>query len=115
MANLNDIFPSRYLKASDLQGHEVSVTIASVALEPFGRTRDLLPVVYFVGKAKGLKLNITMGRAIAAIAGSAETEDWTGVAVCVFATFADFGKQTFPVVRIKAPVAKPRAVEGRRA
>lgn len=115
MANLNDIFPSRYLKAHELQGHDVPVTIASVVLEAMGPTREEKPVVYFVGKVKGLKLNKTMAQAIAQIAGSAETEDWTGVAVCVYATFADFGKQTFPVVRIKAPVAKPRAVEGRRA
>lgn len=115
MANLNDIFPSRYLKAQDLQAREWVLTIERVEFEPMGRAREVKPVVYFVGRAKGLKLNKTMATAIAAIADSPETETWRGVVVALFPTFADFGKQTFPVVRIKAPVAKPRAVEGRRA
>lgn len=115
MANINDAFPSRYLKAPDLQGREWTLTIERVEFEAMGRTREVKPVVYFVGKAKGLKLNKTMATAIAAIALSDETDTWRGVVVCLFATHADFGKQTFPVVRVKAPIAKPRAVEGRRA
>lgn len=113
MANINDAFPSRYLKAKDLQGKETTVRIARVVLEPFGRTREPLPVVYFVGKAKGLKLNITMAQAIAQIAGTPETDAWTGVAVGLYPTSADFGTQSYPVVRVKTP--KPQAVESRRA
>jgi hypothetical protein len=116
MLKLNDIFPARYLKAPDLQGKEWTLTIDRLELEAMGRTREEKPVLYFVGAAKALKLNVTMARAIAQIAGSENTDDWRGVQVCLFATFADFGKQTFPVVRIKAPIAKPRAIEqGRRA
>lgn len=112
---INDIFPGRYLKVPDLQGREWTLTIDKVEREPMGRTREVKPVVYFVGAAKALKLNVTMARAIAEIAHSDETDDWRGVVVCLFAAFADFGKQTYPVVRLKAPIAKPRAVEGRRA
>jgi hypothetical protein len=115
MANLNDVFPSRYLKAADLQNREWTLTIERVELEPMGRTREVKPVCYFVGKTKALKLNVTMARVIAQIAQSEDTDTWRGVVVCLFATVADFGTQTFPVVRIKAPTAKPRAVEGRRA
>ena len=106
--NINDAFPSRFLKADDLQGREPVVTIARVTFEPMGRARDVKAVVYFVGKTKGMKLNKTMAAAIERIAGSPLTEDWIGVAVCLYATSADFGTETYPVVRVKAPVAQPR-------
>jgi len=80
-----------------------------------GRTREVLPVVYFVGKVKGLKLNKTMATAIAAIAGSDLTEKWTGVALCLYAASAEFGKQAYPVVRVKAAAqrtAGPRRMNG---
>jgi len=115
MATLNDIFPSRYLKAADLQGREPVVTIERVELEPMGRTREIKAVCYFVGKAKGLKLNKTMALAIAQLAHTDDTDGWRGTLVCLYATSADFGKQSYPVVRVKAPVQKPRVVESRRA
>lgn len=112
MPNLNDLFPSRYLKAHDLQGHTPTVTIARVAFEVMGRTRDTLPVAYFRGKAKGLKLNKTNALVISALAGSVRTEDWVGVAVTLYAAVADFGGQAYDVVRVRAvaPVAAPRPV-----
>jgi uncharacterized membrane protein len=103
MPNINEAFPSRFLKAADLRGREPVVTIARVAFEPMGHTREVKAVVYFVGKAKGLKLNKTMATAISAIAGSPLTEAWIGVALCLYATSAAFGRDTFPVVRVKAP------------
>jgi hypothetical protein len=101
--DIQDLFPTKLLKAHDLQGHEPVVTIARVEVEPMGRTREIKAVVYFRGKAKGLKLNKTMATAIARIAGSSNTEAWVGTAVQLFATVADFGGETFQVVRIKAP------------
>jgi hypothetical protein len=111
MATLNDLFPSRYLKAHDLQGHEPVVTIARVACEPMGKTRDVKPVLYFAGKAKGLRLNKTMAVAIAAIAGSDDTDRWPGTAVQLFTTTATFDTRTFPVVRVKAPTRAPMLVK----
>jgi hypothetical protein len=109
--NMNDLFPSKFLKAADLKGHEPVVTIARVELEPMGRTRELKGVVYFVGKAKGLKLNKTNATSIQQIAGSADTDRWTGRTVTLFATVADFGGQTYDVVRIKAPGKLSRPVQ----
>jgi hypothetical protein len=109
MANLNDLFPSKYLKAHDLKGTEPTVTIARVELETLGRTREVCPVVYFKGKAKGLKLNKTNATTVSAIAGSPETDAWVGTTVRLFATSATFGDQTYPVVRIKAATAPQTA------
>ena len=102
MPNLNDIFPSKFLKAADLQGRAVTVTITRVAFETMGRTRETLPIAYFHGKTKGLKLNKSNALAIAACAGSPQTEDWIGVTVTLYATVADFGGQTYDVVRVRA-------------
>lgn len=104
--NLNDLFPGKYLRAADLQGKSPVVTIAGVTLEPMGRTRELKAVIAFRGKAKGLKVNRTVAVTIAAIAGSEDTDRWAGVAVQLFATTADFGGQTYDVIRVKAPGAK---------
>ena len=53
----NDVFPGKYLKASDLNGHEPVVTIDRVEMEDVGDGRK--PVVYFKGKEKGLVMNKT--------------------------------------------------------
>lgn len=116
MPNLNNIFPSRYLKSHELQGREPVVTIDRVEFEQMGRTREVLPVIYFRGKLKGLKLNKTMATEIARISGSALTEGWPNTQVQLYATSAHFGDQGYPVIRIKAPERqasappKPRVV-----
>src|SRR5258708_1869484 len=109
--NLNDLFPSKWLKSYDLQGHEPVVTIDRIELEAMGRTREALPVVYFRGKAKGLKLNKTIATAIAAIAGSPDIARWPGTPLQLYATTATFGGQAFQVVRVRAPIRSARVLD----
>jgi hypothetical protein len=109
MPNLNDLFPSRYLKAADLKGSSPTVTVAGVMLEVMGRAREKKPVVYFVGKSKGLLLNKTNALELARLAGSDNTDQWVGVRVRLVATTDTFGKETYPVVRIQPALA---AVKG---
>jgi hypothetical protein len=105
--NLNDIFPSRYLKSHELQGKTPTVTIARLALEQVrGRQKvDTKAVLYFKGHSKGMLLNKTNAQSVAQIAKSAQTEAWTGVAVTLYATTATFGQDVHDVIRIKAPAA----------
>ena len=107
MPNIYESFPSRYLKAHELKGRTPTVTIDRVVFEQVrGRvTTDTKAVVLFRGHAKGLLLNVTNARTITQIARSAVTEDWSGVAVVLFATTATFGLERHDVVRIKAPTA----------
>ena len=100
---------SSRLRLRRLQGKTPTVTIARVVLETVGQQRQTKPAIYFVGKTKGLLLNKTCARAVAAIAGSTETDDWTGVAVTLYASTATFGTEKHDVIRIKAPaiVAAP--------
>lgn len=102
MPNVNDVFPSKFLKAHELQGREPIVTIDRVEFEQVGQKRDTVPVLYFVGKDKGLKLNKTMANKIVEISGSAVTEEWPGIKLKLYATEATFGGETFDVVRIKS-------------
>ena len=83
---VNELFPSKYLKAPDLGGRETTVTIARVEARPVGRTKDICPVVFFTGKQKGLILNRTNARTIAEITGSQDTETWPGRRSCLAVT-----------------------------
>jgi len=107
MPNINDSFPSNYLKASDLGGHTVVVTIDRVEFEPVGREREMKAVLYFVGKTKGVVLNKTNARKITEIAGSALTEDWQGHALALYPTETEFAGETVECIRVK-PVAKAK-------
>lgn len=106
MPNINDAFPSKYLKAADLQGREPVVIIDRVDFEPVGRSREMKPIVYFRGKEKGIVLNKTNANKIVEISGSAITEEWSGTSVKLFTAEADFGGDTYDVVRVKSPNGK---------
>jgi hypothetical protein len=112
MANINDVYAGggRYLKVADLQGREPIVRIDHVGVELVGRAREEKLVVYFVGKEKGLKLNVTLARQIATIANSPETEDWPGVVLQLYPATAEYGGARYDVVRVRAPQrSAPRA------
>jgi len=102
--NVNDAFPSKTLKASDLDGNQVTVTIARVEIEKMGT--DQKPVVYFKGKDKGLVLNKTNSKRIVEITGSAETDDWKGHSIVLFPTETEFQGETVDCIRIKKPGAQ---------
>lgn len=106
MPNINDAFPSNYLKASDLQGREVIVTIERVDFEAVGREREMKAVIYFEGKKKGIVLNKTNAKKIIEISGSAITEEWPGTQLKIYPTETEFGGETVDCIRIK-PVGRP--------
>lgn len=102
MPNINDAFPSNYLKASDLQGSQPVVTIDRVAFEPVGRDKEMKPILYFTGKEKGLVLNKTNAKNIAHLCGSFQTEDWTGFAIRLYSANVEFQGDTVEAIRVKA-------------
>ncbi len=105
MPNINEAFPSNYIKASDLKNNQVVVTLDKVAFEEVGRDKERKAVLYFVGKQKGMVLNKTNARKITDITGSALTEEWHGHAVVLYPTETEFGGETVECIRIK-PVQK---------
>jgi hypothetical protein len=110
--NINDAFPSKYLKASDVPDDgDLVLTIREVNMEDVGQgeDRERKPVVYFGEIDKGLVLNKTNSNAIQSLYGP-NTEDWEMKKIAIFATEVDFaGKQTLALrVRLKPPkVGKP--------
>lgn len=106
MPNINDAFPSNYIKASDLQGREVIVTIDRVDFEPVGREKEMKAVVYFMNKTKGIVLNKTNAKKIIEISGSAITEEWRGTQIKLYPTETEYAGETVDCIRVK-PVGKP--------
>lgn len=102
MPNIQDAFPSNYLKASDLKGQQPIVTIDRVEFEPVGRTREMKPILYFVGKEKGIVLNKTNANNVASLSGTPQTEEWTGVRIRLYATHVEFQGESVEAIRIKA-------------
>jgi len=96
--NINDTFPSNFLKAADLNGGQPTVTISHVAIEDIGDDRK--PVLYFVGKEKGIVLNKTNATNISGAYGP-ETDDWTGKKVTLFTSWVDFQGKSVEAIRIR--------------
>ncbi len=105
MANINEAFPSNYVKAADLKGRQISVRMDRVEYEMIGDDKKL--ILYFVGKDKGMVLNKTNANNIATIYGD-ETDDWHDQEIVLFEAMVDFQGKTVPAIRVKAPI-RPRA------
>ena len=104
--NINDQFTGAYLKASDLKGQDVPVTIARVDLEEIGG--DPKMVAYFQGKERGLVLNKTNANTIGEQHGP-ETDAWAGRGITLFPSQTDFQGKTVPCIRVRLATAPPQA------
>ena len=108
-------FPSKYLKAADLQGREVVVTIDSVEMANIGDDEDKL-VVYFQGgkNNKGMVLNRTNANMITEIAGTDETDEWHGVKIKLYSCRVDFQGRRVDALRVDFPPKAPAESNGHR-
>jgi hypothetical protein len=106
MANWRDSIPSKWLKASDLDGKPHLVTIKRFTVEKLvdGTTK---PAVWFSEQDKALILNVTNGKKIEAICGSADPTNWRGKRIVMFPTETEMAGETVDCIRVRAP--KPGA------
>jgi len=95
---ISSAFPSDYLKAADLQGRQVTVTMARVTVEKIGK--DSKPVLYFQGKQKGMVLNKTNANTIASNYGE-DTDHWAGGSIVLFETMVDYQGKSVPAIRVR--------------
>ena len=95
---IGQAFPSDYLKAADLGGKSIRVTVDSVSVEKIGD--DQKPVLHFVGKDKGLVLNKTNSNRIVEAVGSDETDDWTGWSFVLYPCKVDYQGKRVDAIRI---------------
>ena len=104
--NLDTMYPSKWLKAGDLQGQTLPVVIARVVMEDVGDESGK-PVAYFQGRDKGLVLNKTNAMSIGLVHG-AETDGWVGKTIELFPAVVMFQGQNVPCIRVR-PVAQAYA------
>lgn len=124
MARADQLYPSRYLKESDLRGRDVTVTINRVDIIKIGD--DTKPVAFFEGKEKGLVLNKTMFNTIAKVTGELDSDNWPGHKITLYPTETEFKGDTVACIRVrlrtnengskpKAPPPPPPPVDDRYA
>lgn len=109
---ISQVYPSKYVAAEDLNGRDITLTIASVVLEEMqshDNTKTQKPVVYFEKATKGLVLNRTNATIIADLYGD-ETDGWPGKRITIYATRVKAFGKVVPAIRVRdivPPKAKP--------
>lgn len=107
---ISQLFPSKYVKATDLNGKTVTLTIAKLVLEELGHgaEKERKPVLYFQKATKGLVLNRTNAMTIAALYGD-ESDDWAGKRISIYPTrIRAFGAMQ-DTIRVREEIpAQPR-------
>lgn len=106
---MNDVFPSKWIKAEDLGDEEVPVKIASVEMEELTNEKgqkDRKPAASFVGLDKRLILSKTNWQRIAAQHGD-DSDGWIGKMITLYAE-PEAKSDSGYAARVKVP--KPKAV-----
>ena len=98
--NLNELFPSEYLRRSDLQGKTWTMVVSSVEVKlmrsKFSNEDEWKAVLHFEGAQKGLVLNKTNAVKMAALARDESFEKWTGLRVALVPSMYK-GKETIVI------------------
>lgn len=119
---LSQAFPSNYITAADLNGHDVTVTISKVAMERLGQGREAEDklLINFVGKEKGLICNKTNAKTIAKLWGD-DTDSWIGKPITIGPREVEFQGDMVWAIRVslktpqQAPVATTHGILGKPA
>lgn len=84
---VSKLFPNKYVKAAELNGKTVTLTIARLTVEEMGHgnEKEQKPVLHFNKATKGLVLNRTNAMTIAGLYGD-ETDDWVGKRINIYPT-----------------------------
>jgi len=102
--------PSNSLKAEDLEGDEIALTIKSYIVREFDQERDgrhymvKKPIFSFEGTDKTFVCNKTNMQAIAYAYGK-EMDAWIGKQIVLFPTMVPFGDKMVEAIRVR--VMKP--------
>lgn len=106
-----DLFPSKWLSASDLNGRTFNLVISRIEpgmfpIHPRTRDKELKAVAYFFKATKGLILNATQCTQIAEIAESERFDDWPSTRVTLAPGKAPNGKDTIIIRNAPPPANK---------
>lgn len=99
--NINQMFGD-FLKAADIKGQRVMVTMESISIKKIGDDGEEKPVLRFIGKDKGLVLNKTNAGMIAHFYGP-ETDDWMGRQIGLHVEPVSFQGRIVDAIRVAVP------------
>ena len=111
--NIGNAFPSKFVKASEVPEEGLTLTIDRVEIEDVDGKGSHKPVLYFRKAKKGLVLNVTNSKKIAALVGSQETDEWAGKTITLYQSETEYAGDTVPCIRVRAakngstPAVKP--------
>ena len=97
---VNDLFPSKYLRASDLDG-DTPVTMKNLVIEEVNGEHK--PVLYFEEKVNNknkMVVNKTNAKTIGNLHGQ-EVGDWIGQRITLFPTEVDFRGDIVDAIRVR--------------
>lgn len=125
MPNVNEMYPSKWLKACDCEDGDLVMTIRLVKEETIGQGNqaDEKWVCFFEEDERGLVLNKTNTNTIAKLYGN-DTDDWIGKAVTLFSTEVQFQGDMVEAIRVRSkpprksgakPAKAPHAATARKA
>ena len=100
-------FPSKYLRAADLNDADHTVVMKNVEIEKIGDD-DQKPVLYFAKGTKGLVLNKTNSKVIARAYGD-EMDDWEGKSIVLYPAMVEFRGDMVEAIRVRLPKTKVAA------
>ena len=103
---ITEAFPTKYLKAGDLQKRRHTVTITQVVMEE-GIDK---PIIYFQGAQKGMACNKTNAMMIAQLYGD-DTDRWIGRQIELYEAQVLFEGKFVPAIRVQAPAPSMPAHE----
>jgi hypothetical protein len=111
MPTKSELFPSKYLKAEDLKGNPVVLTIKGSDMETLkdpktGRDQEKL-VLSFDRTKKLLPLNMTNFDAVVEVTREENSDRWIGHRIEVYPTTTRLGVKTVACIRIRKPQAAP--------
>jgi hypothetical protein len=109
MANINEVYPSKYLSADDfggIEGRPALATISHATIEPMDDGKQKINL-HLREHKKSLILNKTNAATIAAYAGN-DTDDWPGKQVVVFVSMVDYQGKSVESLRVRQPKPQPK-------
>ena len=102
---INEVFPSAYLKASDLKGGQRTVVIDDCKTQEIGQGDDVkqMPVLEFRNGAGALVCNKTNWNTLYASFGGEDTDEWRGRSITLFVAQVNFRGELVDGIRILIP------------
>lgn len=109
---LSEAFPSNFLKADDLNGKPVTLTIAAVEMETLGQGKDKESklIVQFKGTEKKLVCNKTNANTIGKLYGD-DTDDWIGQRITIKPMEVEFQGEMKLAIRVSLTKPAPAAAK----